>query len=487
MRASVTVARHTLVYASGSVAGGVTRAILVPVISRMLTTSEYGVFSLLLAVTNLLHLVFEMGFVTALIRFHHRTTDEAERQRLRSAVFLAVPVADMLIVVPCLLAAAPISRVLFGTAEHALGVSLAVGTAFFAAQFQLFLGHLRADDRSRDFAVLMGIKGAVTLSITLYLVLGRGMGVPGFLLGGLAGPAAVAVMAIPRLLVKTGVDLRGAGARLRDMAGFGFPLVPSALGLWMLTYLDVYFLRILGDLSQVGVYQYGAELCLPLVLVITSLSMAWPSFSFSRAREADGPETIAQVFRHLFVVLVGVALGIALLRGELLSVLGTEAYAASGRVIPLLALASVFYGASQVFSTGLQVAGKTRVMPKVILAAALGNAALNLALIPQLHEVGAALATAITNLLLCAGMLVGSRRVFPIPFETGRLLRIVVTAGFLLFCGDALGALPLAAGIAARVGLLALFGPMLVLSGGISRGELRSVPGVLGTIIGGDR
>jgi O-antigen/teichoic acid export membrane protein len=156
-------------------------------------------------------------------------------------------------------------------------------------------------------------------------------------------------------------------------------------------------------------------------------------------------------------------------------------------VIPLLALASVFYGASQVFSTGLQVAGKTRVMPKVILAAALGNAALNLALIPQLHEVGAALATAITNLLLCAGMLVGSRRVFPIPFETGRLLRIVVTAGFLLFCGDALGALPLAAGIAARVGLLALFGPMLVLSGGISRGELRSVPGVLGTIIGGDR
>ena len=78
-RPTTTLARHTLIYAAGSAIGGVSRLVLVPVIARKLAPEEYGVFALLLAVTNFLHLVFELGLVTALIRAHNEDEDPAAR------------------------------------------------------------------------------------------------------------------------------------------------------------------------------------------------------------------------------------------------------------------------------------------------------------------------------------------------------------------------------------------------------------------------
>ena len=91
-RPTTTLARHTLIYAAGSAIGGVSRLVLVPVIARKLAPEEYGVFALLLAVTNFLHLVFELGLVTALIRSHNEDEDPAARIRLRTLVFLGMPV-----------------------------------------------------------------------------------------------------------------------------------------------------------------------------------------------------------------------------------------------------------------------------------------------------------------------------------------------------------------------------------------------------------
>jgi O-antigen/teichoic acid export membrane protein len=304
------------------------------------------------------------------------------------------------------------------------------------------------------------------------------MGVRGFLLGNLAGPACVAAFFVPRFLARTGVQLAGARALLRRMLAFGVPLVPAALGLWVLTNLDTWLLRILAGLESVGVYGFASELCLPIALLLTSVQLAWPSFAFGRARREGGAEEVARVYRHLFVVLVGGALAIALLRRELLAVLGTATYAPSARVIPPLALATCLYALSQAFGTGLQVAGDTRRLPLLVLAAALLNAALNAVAIPRWQEMGAAWATVATNAALSALVLRESNRQFRIPFEVGRIARILGAAAAIVAAAEAtagLGAIPAAV---LRVAAVALFAPLLVPAGALSREELRALPRV---------
>lgn len=481
------IARHTLAYATGSVVGGITRAVLLPVVARRLTSEEYGVYSLVLAATNLLHLFFELGLVTALIKFHAADAAPASRRRLRSLLFLGMPVLDLLIAIPVLLARDLVSRALFGTPDHGEYIAIAVAIAFFAAQFQLYLGHLRADDRSRDFAILMAVRGALSLSCTFLLVIAFDFGLPGFLLGNLAGPAGVALVMTPRLLSKQGIDLGGWNERLRSLLHFGAPLVPSALGLWALSYLDAYLLRIFAGLDAVGTFNFAAELCLPIALLMTSITLAWPSFAFTRARESGGGIEIARVFRHLFVALVGGSLAIALLRREILAVIGSPTFRESLDLVPLLALSTCLYGASQVFMTGLQVSGATRRLPGLVAAAILVNGILNVALIPRFREAGAASATVVTNFILCAVVLRASSRAFPIPFEAGRLFAVLLAAGLVLAAGEVVGERGVAMGIALRLPLMVLFPLALVVTGAVSRAELRSLPRILAEIVRGAR
>jgi O-antigen/teichoic acid export membrane protein len=482
-RPTAAIARHALLYGTGSIVGGVTRALLLPVVARTLSADEFGVLSLLLASTNFLHLVFELGLVASLVRFHHASEDARERRRLRSLVFLGAPLIDLVLAAPFLLARDQASRLLFGTPEHGLLVAIAIGAAFFGAQFQLLLGHLRADDRSRDFAILMAMRGAISLGVTLWLVFGLGQGVRGFLLGNLVGPLVVVVIALPRLLARIGVDVTDAAARMKTLLAFGLPLVPSSLGLWALTYLDAWLLRVFADLEAVGVYGYASEICLPVAVLLTSVHLAWPPFAFARAPREGGPEQLARVFRHLFVVITGGALAVALLRREVLAVLGASGFRAALPVVPLLALGTTIYAAARAFETGLMVAGQTRRLPALVVGTTLANAALNVALIPSMREVGAGLAIVISNALLAAVVLRESNRHFPIPFDPARLARVLAAAALVFLAGDALPSWPFALGLAARIALLAAFGPLLVVSGAITSQELRALPAGLRDIL----
>jgi O-antigen/teichoic acid export membrane protein len=268
------------------------------------------------------------------------------------------------------------------------------------------------------------------------------------------------------------------------MFAFGLPLVPSALGLWALSYLDGWLLRVLADLDAVGIYSFASELCLPLGLLLTSIHLAWPSFSFARVKREGGAAEVARSFRHLFVVLTGGGLAIAVLRHEALVVLSADTFQASAAVIPLLALATVIYGAARAFETGLQVAGDTRRLPLLVTLAAAVNAGLNVLLIPTFRETGAAVATVVTNLVLGAVVLRESNRQYRVPFEIGRLVRILAGAALVLLAADALPALPFAAGLGLRLVLLALFPVVLVPLGALSRSELRGLPAIGREIIG---
>lgn len=478
-QATTSMARHTLAYAMGSVVGGITRAVLLPIVARRLSSEEYGIYSLVLSATNLLHLLFEMGLVTALIKFHAESPDESSRRRLRSLLFLGMPAIDLLIALPVVLFRDSLSHFIFGSPDQGKYVAIAVAIAFFAAQFQLYLGHIRADNRSRDYAILMGVRGVLSLSTTFLFVFALDWGLPGFLLGNLAGPFLVSAAMAPRMLFAQGIDFTGWRAKLRGILVFGAPLVPSSLGFWALSNLDVYLLRVMSGLGTVGTYNFASELCLPIALLMGAITLAWPSFAFAKAREEGGPAEIARVFRHLFVALVGGSLAVALFRRELLMLLGSATFNDSLPLIPWLALSTCLYGASLAFATGLQVTGATRKLPLLIIAAIVVNGLLNLLLIPRFSGQGSAFATCLTNALLAWAVLVVSNAEFPIPFERRRLALVIAGAGLVLLAGELAVPLGALAAFALRVPLLFGFPVVLMLVGAISRSEMTALPRVL--------
>lgn len=472
---TVDIARHTLAYGLGFLVGGLARLLLMPIIARTLSAEEFGILALLLAFVAFLQITFGLGLVETLIRFHHDQPTPEERRRLRVLVFVLMPAVDLLLALPLWLAREPIAAALLGTAEHGYLVGLAILIAFFSTQLNLYCGHLRAEDRSGEFILVMALRGIAALATTAIMVFAFGLGVVGFLSGQLVAPAVVLALTLPRLFAGLGLDLADAARRLRPIAAYGLPLVPAALGMWALTYLDSFLLAAVGSVDEVGVYRFAAEVSLPVSLLLTSFLLAWPSFAFGRATLPGGPESLARVFRHAFIVLVWVSLALAALRHEILTVLGADAFMESAKILPLWLLTICLYAAAQVFAAGLHVASRTRRLPLYVVVAIACDVGLALLLIPPAGAVGCAVAKALALTLLAGLTLRESNRHFRIPFDLTRLAVILAAATGVLIVTDAYGELPLLEGIFARGGTVLLFPLLLAMLNVVSPKELRSI------------
>jgi O-antigen/teichoic acid export membrane protein len=381
------LARHTGAYGVATVAGGITRAALVPIIARFLGTEEYGRASVVLILIMLLTIVFDLGQSSSLIKFVNEAPDDEEKRKVISTVLAASLLFSLSFVVVLLAVSGRLSGLLLGSEAYGGLVLMGVAGGFGNALLQIGLSYERAVARSFRY---------VTTKV---------------------------------------ID-------------FGLPLVPMNLAMWVLAYSDIYLLRRLlrpeVALSEVGLYQYAHEICLVLVLPVTSLNLAWPQFLFSNHSKDGAPEVFARVHRYFSFFVIGMAFVLSMFSYHVIGFVGSRPYMGCSGVVPLLAGSLVFYGLSILYASGLYVAGKTRILAAVVICCSALNVLLNLLLIPALGKEGAASATLVTNLIMAASLLALSGRHYRIPFSLApAVLSVCVgaaaVAGHRLVADDALG------------------------------------------------
>jgi peptidoglycan biosynthesis protein MviN/MurJ (putative lipid II flippase) len=100
------------------------------------------------------------------------------------------------------------------------------------------------------------------------------------------------------------------------------------------------------------------------------------------------------------------------------------------------------------------------------------NVALNLVLVPPLGIVGAGLALALSYLVGLALMYAFTQRLFPVPYEWGRLLRVVLTVTVLVGLAELLVPTEGADGLLLRVALFAAY-PLALFATGFFTPEER--------------
>ena len=123
--------------------------------------------------------------------------------------------------------------------------------------------------------------------------------------------------------------------------------------------------------------------------------------------------------------------------------------------------------------------GKTGYNFPVTIVATIANVILNLILVPAWGIVGAGVALIVSYLIVIVLIYLVSRRIFPIPWQWGRLAVVVGAAVVLVGGGEALLPTDGAVGFLSRALLFALYPVILWFGGAISRDERRQVNAIL--------
>jgi O-antigen/teichoic acid export membrane protein len=263
---------------------------------------------------------------------------------------------------------------------------------------------------------------------------------------------------------------------LREMNRFGMPLLPAALALWAIGFVDRWFVAVIKDQDEVGVYSVAVRMSSGVLFLMLAVRRAWPTVAYSIEDDEEARRTYSFVVTYVVFLASWAALGLSLLAPWLVDVFTSdESFARAAEAVPFLAFGGVAYAAYSVVAVASARSKRTQGNWIVAGGAAALNIGLNLLLIPPYGMVGAAVATLVSYAALFAGMVAYGQKVFRVQYQWRRLSSAAGLAAALAVAGIALD-LPLAAALPLALAFPVLLAPLGFYLPGEVRRLLRFVP-----------
>jgi O-antigen/teichoic acid export membrane protein len=445
---------ESLVYGLGQVSGRAVQLLLVPVLTRVLVKAEYGVSELVVAYLQTAILVLVFGMDGALARFFYHEPDREARIRMASSslVFrLATGTAAALLLA---LLAEPLSGLLVGSAAYRKYIL--IGAATLPCTLVVLFGNdvLRVTFQPWKFIALNLFQTLLTAGLSLWLVLGKHLGVAGVLYGRLGGDAASAVVAL--VLARHTLAPRFSRSTLWRMLGYGAPLVPVAIAYGIITFADRFVLQRTCGLEDVGDYSVAIKFFAVVTMAVSAFQLAYGPFAFARANAPDSGRLYARVLAAYVAVASLAAMLAGLFAPEALAVAVARGYAGAAGPAAWLAFAAVAQGAYYITSVGIGLALRTPLLGWSAGSAALVAVLANVLLTPRLGPLGAGIATTLAYVTSAAVTYGLAQRVHPVPFRGARLA-LVFTLGLALTVTAQRLAPPGGAGILVKVAVALAF------------------------------
>jgi O-antigen/teichoic acid export membrane protein len=418
--------QQSAIYGAADVFSQVTSVLLIPVFTAYMGPEEYGDLAILALFGGVAKIAFRLGLDAGFFRVYYDVGPEITR-RLAGSVAAFATVSGAALFVAIAFSRRPLTSALLGEASPPLFVvlvaaDLAVGMLAFVP-----LNLLRIQDRPGRFSLLSALRHGINIVLKVVLVV-AGLGVTGVLVSDLIATVVFTAALMPTLLKHAEPSF--SWGLLRPVLSFGMPKVPHGLLVQLQNLADRKLLDLFLPRASVGIYHVGYLVGAGVKFALSAFEPAWGPFVYSQISRPDARLTLARVVTFAWFAFCLVGLGVAVFSGELLVVLTPfePAFRAAAPVVPVVVLAYLLHGVYLLTSIGIGIQKASRYYPVISAAAAATNIACNLALIPRLGMLGAAWATVASYSVMAGLGFMISRRLYPMPFETGRLTRISVAA-----------------------------------------------------------
>ncbi len=324
------LARHSAIYGLGGIVSRILAVLLLPLYTSYLTRADYGKIETLVAGSTVLVILLRAGISTAFFRFYFDSKDAARRLVVVRTSFWFTMTSATVGLVAGMFLAGPISDALFGTASDANLVRAAFVGIWAQMNYEQLTSLFRVEERSVAFVIASLANIFITVSATVLLVVVFDKGPIGVIVGNFLGTLCVYLALLGYRREQLGLQFDR--ALMRDMNRFGWPLVPSALALWVTNFSDRFFLVKLSGPSEVGLYSIGVRIASVIVLFLTAFRTAWPAFAYSIEDEDEARRTYGFVLTYLLAAVSWLALALGLLSPWIVRLLTTHAfYGATGR------------------------------------------------------------------------------------------------------------------------------------------------------------
>jgi O-antigen/teichoic acid export membrane protein len=430
------LARHSAIYGVGGLVSRILATLLLPLYTFYLPPGAFGEVEIITAATAVLAIVLQLGIASAFFRFYFDAKEPAAKLTvIRTSFWFTMGAATVGLVIGVAFAS-QISHLIGLGDQPWLVIAGAVGL-WAQTNYQQLTALFRVEERSVAYAIASVTNVIITVAAMVVFVAVFHWGAVGLIVGNFTGTLVVYVALVAYRREQFGLEFDR--SLFRNMQSFGMPLVPSALALWTINFVDRLFVSWYKGNAEVGVYSAAVKIASVITFVLIAFRTAWPAFAYSIEDDREARRTYSFVLTYLLALASWAALALGALAPWWTRLLTAPQYQRAEKGVALLAFAGAVYAGYTVLAIGSGRARRTQLNWVVTGVGAAVNVGLNFWLIPSYGMVGAAISTLASYVVLFAGMTLYAQSVYPVAYQWRRVATVVLAAVALTVTARAAG------------------------------------------------
>lgn len=394
----------------------------VPLITRVLSTDEYGRTAMFTSAVSIIYIFAILGLDQSYIRYFYKegvNRKRLMRQCLKYPLILIIILAGIYWIF-----SGYFNNFLFGRTSR--DVTLLVMGYTIISVFERFLFlNIRMEQKGKLYSNLNILSKVLYIAFIILLVkiIGDDYRVVLYALTLPLGLVTL-IVGIRYMYVNRHVGADSHELTSKELLKYGIPFVPMLLMEWLLSSMDKWSIKIFNDFAQTGIYSSAMQIMTILLTFKITYVAFWAPIAMEKYE--NEPEEVckpffADMFAKVQFLCVLAAFLLTIFRGIIVLILGPD-YREAVRIIPYLSLMPVLSILFEMTGQGCKFVGKVRYFNYASLAAIICNLIGNTLLVPRLGGIGAALATAVTYIVYFLLGTYFSNRCYPIAYDLKRLL-----------------------------------------------------------------
>lgn len=388
------LAKSTLLYTGGDAIGKAIPFFLLPVVTRYLTTTDFGILSNFSVTVQVFTAICALNTYSAL-SVSYFSLKEEERSRYISNLIYLICLLSTICLVIVIVFSKPIA--------HRLGLPLlwqvlAVISSLAISIFMLYTSVLRMEKRSVMFSSVQIFQALIAALLAIYFVVVLRWNWEGRALSIVAGALLSAGLSLWLLMserqVFKGFDMK----YIKEAFVFGLPLLPHTLSFWFKSGVDKIILTNIVGLSANGVYSIALTLVSVIGIFTGSFFNAYSPLMYKdlslidQVGQVEGMELKIKLVKitYLFLcLLLLVCFGSYFMMKWVIPVFFRGDYLGSIRMLPFLMSTLFFEGMYSIVSGYIFYRKKTKILGSITFGSSVLQMVLTTILVKQFGVMGA--------------------------------------------------------------------------------------------------
>ena len=405
-------------YTTGNILDRALPFLMLPILTRWLSTADYGVIGTFGVVQAQVALAVTMAIPGAVGRAWFDRGNGPGDVDLPVYIFNGLLVNTVLFFV-----VGAIFFMLSGfiaTELHLVGTLLWIIwiTAFLIAIHSIKAKLWRCQERPLPFTIYQVLRTFLNFAFSIGLLYFLWMDWRGRIGGLVLAETLTAAVCLFLLIREDGIRIKFRRDYVTEILKFGLPLYPHALGMLIITGADKFLLNSLEGLSTLGVYNVAFSIGAMVTFMASSIDtslMPW-MYRKLKAPTISEQKQIVLATYGCVVLYVGIALLLGIVAAPLLGLFVGKAFHGAADYVMILSLAHAAAAAYRIFTFPIFYAKKTHVLAWITFFSGIVTLFADYLLIVRYGTIGAAWGTLIGFSTLCLGAWYYAHKIQPLPW-----------------------------------------------------------------------